>query len=129
MIVVGYTPDRYGSAALDHGIAEARVRNTGLRVVNATRGDALVDTKFAGDSDVDALESTLAASGVEHEIESDVSVDPVEALLGAMDREDADLLVIGIRHRSPVGKLLMGSTAQRLLLQCDKPVLAVKPAE
>lgn len=31
----------------------------------------------------------------------------------------AELLVIGIRHRSPVGKLL---------LECPKPVLAVKPA-
>jgi nucleotide-binding universal stress UspA family protein len=36
------------------------------------------------------------------------------------------VLVIGIRHRSAVGKLLMGSAAQRILLDVDCPVLAVK---
>ena len=28
MIVIGYTADRFGQAALDHGIAEARRRGT-----------------------------------------------------------------------------------------------------
>jgi len=39
---------------------------------------------------------------------------------------DASRLVIGMRHRTPVGKMLMGSTAQQLLLDCPCPVLAVK---
>lgn len=128
MIVVGYTPDAYGRAALDHALSEARVRDTGVTVLNATKGDALADPRFADSADVDTLQRTLEASGVRFVVEQDVSVDPVDALLDAMDHDDADLLVIGIRHRSPVGKLLMGSTAQRLLLACPKPVLAVKPA-
>jgi nucleotide-binding universal stress UspA family protein len=55
-------------------------------------------------------------------------VDTADELLRAMDRPDAELLVIGIRDRNPVGKLLLGSVSQRLLLECPKPVLAVKPA-
>jgi len=48
-------------------------------------------------------------------------------LLKTMERGDADLLVIGIRHRNPVGKLLLGSVAQRIILDATCPVLAVKP--
>ncbi|MGU3433535.1 universal stress protein [Actinomycetes bacterium M1A6_2h] len=129
MIVVGYTPDVYGSAALEHGIAEARVRATSLKVLNVTKGDALADPHFAGSAEVGELREALEASGVEFVLDQSVVSDLVEALLEAMEDDAADLLVIGIRHRSPVGKLLMGSTAQRVLLDCPKPVLAVKPAK
>ncbi len=129
MIVVGYSADPFGRAALEHGIAEAKLRGTTLRVVNATAGDAYVDARFAQPTEVADIEERLATCGVEYELSQPVGVDAVEELLTTMERGDADLLVIGIRHRNPVGKLLLGSVAQRLLLECQKPVLAVKPEE
>jgi nucleotide-binding universal stress UspA family protein len=74
------------------------------------------------------VQQHLAECGVEYELTQAVGVDTVTELLAAMERDDAELLVIGIRHRSPVGKLLLGSVSQRLLLECPKPVLGVKPA-
>ncbi|SFJ37143.1 Universal stress protein family protein [Nocardioides psychrotolerans] len=56
-----------------------------------------------------------------------VAQDVAEAVLSAAREVDATLVVLGIRHRSPVGKLLMGSVAQRVLLDAECPVLAVKP--
>lgn len=128
MIVVGYTADQYGQAALEHAMTEASVRGTGLLVVNSTKGDAYVDPAFAGAPEVHDVEVRLRNSGLAYELTQPVGVDPVNELLTVMDRPDAELLVIGIRHRNPVGKLLLGSVSQQLLLECQKPVLAVKPA-
>jgi nucleotide-binding universal stress UspA family protein len=39
--------------------------------------------------------------------------------------EGADLLVIGVRQRTPVGKLILGSDARDVILHATVPVLAV----
>ena len=127
MIVVGYTPDQFGGAALEHGVAEAQLRGTSLLVINSSKGDSLADQSFADNAHLQELEGKLAASGIDHEVRQIVGDETVDVILEAMTAPNAELLVIGIRDRTPVGKLLMGSTAQRLLLSCRKPVLAVKP--
>jgi nucleotide-binding universal stress UspA family protein len=129
MIVVGYTTDRFGAAALEHGIAEAKLRKTSLLVHNSTQGDSYVDAAFAHERQVQDLEAMLADCGVPFEVEQPVGVYAADALLDMMERDDAELLVIGIRHRNPVGKLLLGSASQQLILNCPKPVLAVKPPD
>jgi nucleotide-binding universal stress UspA family protein len=129
MIVIGYSADPFGRAAIEHGIAEAKRRDSDVLVINASAGDAYVDARFARSGEVHDVEEHLQGSGVPFEIRQPVGVDAAEELLAAMDSPDAELLVIGIRHRSPVGKLLLGSVSQRLLLECPKPVLAVKPQE
>jgi len=127
-IVIGYIPNQFGEAALTHGLAEARRRGTDVVVVNSTRGDALVDERYVGREGLVELERRLAASGVDHGIRQSVERDVGEAIVAVADEVGADLIVIGIRHRSPVGKMLMGSVAQRVIIEASCPVLAVKPA-
>ena len=129
MVVVGYTADAFGYAALQQGIDEAKLRKLHLLVINSTAGESYVDSRFAGAGEVHDLEALLEECGVAFELTQPVGVDAAEELLAAMERPTAQLLVIGIRHRSPVGKLLLGSVAQKLILECPKPVLAVKPSE
>jgi nucleotide-binding universal stress UspA family protein len=129
MIVVGYSADPYGRSALEHGIEEAKMRGTTLKVINSTSGDSYADAHFAQPGEIHNVEERLNNCGVKFELSQPVGVDTAEELLKAMDGDDAELLVIGIRHRSPVGKLLLGSVSQQLLLECPKPVLAVKPDE
>ena len=55
---------------------------------------------------------------------------PAEDLINIAEaRSTAELIVIGLRRRSPVGKLILGSNAQRILLDAPCPVLAVKADE
>lgn len=129
MIVIGYTADPFGHAALEHGISEAKLRQTDLLVINATSGESYVDARFAGQTEVGDVEGRLTECGVAFELRQPVGVDPAAELLAAMNHDDAQLLVVGIRHRNPVGKLMLGSVAQKVILECPKPVLAVKPDE
>jgi nucleotide-binding universal stress UspA family protein len=126
-VVVGYTPNEYGRAALSAGISESRLRDQRLVVVNATKGDAWVDVRFATEHDVSELEAELAALDLDHEIRQSVGSDVADQVLDVVRETDARLLVIGIRHRTAVGKMLIGSVAQRLLMESPCPVLAVKP--
>jgi nucleotide-binding universal stress UspA family protein len=126
-IVVGYVPTPEGEAALECAVREARLRDARLVVVNSSRGDAPVDPRYAQPDEVDVLRKRLDAEGVEHLlVQSMRGQDAADEVVGAAGRHRADLLVIGLRRRSPVGKLIMGSTAQRILLEAPCPVLAVK---
>ncbi len=52
--------------------------------------------------------------------------DGADEVVAAAERLGASLVVIGLRRRSPTGKLIFGSDAQRILLDAGCPVLAVK---
>jgi nucleotide-binding universal stress UspA family protein len=128
-IVVGFVPRPEGHAALDRAIEEAKLRGARLVVLNVSRGDALVDSRFASSSDWDAVKTQLEESGVEYEVAQTVEArDPADQLLRVAEETNAELIVIGLRRRTPVGKLIMGSAAQTVLLDADAPVLAVKAA-
>jgi nucleotide-binding universal stress UspA family protein len=126
-IVVGYVPTPEGEAALTAAIAEARLREQPLHIVNSARGDSLIDSRFVQESGIDDLRSRLDASGVVYEIDQKVrGHEASEEVVEAADRVKASLLVIGLRRRTPTGKLITGSQAQRILLDANCPVLAVK---
>jgi nucleotide-binding universal stress UspA family protein len=128
VVVVAYTPRADGRAALHRAVEEARLRGLRLVVVNASRGDALVDPAFAPPEDVADVRTLLDGTGVPHEIRQQPSGhEPADQVVDIADEVGAELIVIGMRRRSAVGKLLLGSTAQRILLDARCPVLAVKP--
>ena len=126
-IVVGFVPTPEGEAALDAAVAEARLREQPLHVVNSSRGDALADPRFASEDALAGVRARLDATGVVYEIEQQVrGHEAAEEVVGAADRVKASLIVIGLRRRTPTGKLITGSQAQRILLDAHCPVLAVK---
>lgn len=116
VIVVGYSSKPEGNAALDRALEEAMLRGSSVVVVHTVR-----------DADLAALEQRVTAAEVVVELHAaDDPLDPAEDVLGYAERCSADFIVIGLRKRSPVGKLLLGSNAQRVLLDAACPVMAVK---
>lgn len=128
-IVVGYVATKEGRAALKRAADECLLRDTRLVVVNSHRGgkDFDPDEAIAFEAELTRVGETLTARGLEHEVHQLVrGNDPAEDLISVAEKVSADFIVIGLRRRSPVGKLILGSNAQRILLDASCPVLAVK---
>ena len=126
-ILVAYVPRPEGQAALDKGIEIATRRNEPLVVVNASPGGTKIDPSAIDMVDVERVERILKNSGLNAELKQFVrgksAVEEIESLVESLN---VSVLVIGLRKRSPVGKLIMGSVAQEILLTVPCPILAVK---
>ncbi len=126
-ILIGYVPTPAGEAALDLGVAEALVRDTDVIIVNSPRRGSTVDPHLVGEQDDDSLLMRARQRGVTAVVDhAEHGADLADTFEELVQRTGADLIVIGLRKRSPVGKLIMGSDAQRILLQSSVPVMAAK---
>ena len=125
-----------GSNDSDHvlleAVREASARGESLAVIHvrAAVDEDLEAAVAAGVSD--AVGRVTAKAGLpavpyELHVTAGAAEDPTSALLDEVDAVRASVLVIGARHRSPVGKAFLGSVSQRLILEADVPVLVVKP--
>jgi nucleotide-binding universal stress UspA family protein len=127
-VAVAHQVSATSRKALVEAVREARYRDTDLAVLHVV-------------ASIDADNKEAYRLGVSDEIEKVVGDGPPitwklhlvtaggdlgDALLGLVDAVDADLLVIGARRRSPVGKALLGSVAQTVILEAKLPVLVVK---
>jgi nucleotide-binding universal stress UspA family protein len=126
-ILVAYVARPEGHAALEKGMEIAKRRNERLVVVNASPGGSKEDASMIDVQEVERVEKLLKDAKIDAEFKQFVrGKDAVEEINALVDSLQAYVLVIGLRKRSPVGKLIMGSVAQELLLSVNCPVLAVK---
>jgi nucleotide-binding universal stress UspA family protein len=126
-IIVAYVPRPEGQAALDKGLEIARERGEHLLVVNASPGGQKEDESLADVEDYERVQRILDNSGLKAELKQFVrGKSPVEEIEDLVASLPVTLLVIGLRKRSPVGKLILGSVAQEILLSVACPVLCVK---
>lgn len=135
-IVAGLTPRPESRAALGRAVEEAERRGVALHVVRAM-GDRLNENPSrtrewgeevaAANAGLEELRTSLEERGIAVTLHVDpVDTDPASRILAVADEVGADLIVIGLRRRSPVGKLVLGSVSQDVILRADCAVLAVK---
>jgi nucleotide-binding universal stress UspA family protein len=135
-IVVGYVEAPESKAALERAVAEAQAHSGELHVVRilVLRADEtpdeareLAEAGAADREDLERLADRLRADGIAtHPHVATTTQQPSEALLDIAREQQADMIVLGLRRRSRVGKVLFGSTLQEVLLEAECPVLAVK---
>ncbi|MCQ1951488.1 MULTISPECIES: universal stress protein [Arthrobacter] len=113
-VIVARTSTPEGEAALAASLEEARRRQEDLVVFN------LEGTQL------DPEGPELQGVPVTFRLPDARDRDAVGDFLDAAEEVGASAVVIGVRHRSKVGKFLLGSTAQQILLEANAPVIAVK---
>lgn len=127
-IVVGYLATPEGRAALEAAVEEARHRSVAVVVVLSTRPDETPERRAELEQALAQVRADLDAAGVEHDVRLLDGGDAADDLISTAEAVGAQLVVLGLRRRSPVGKLILGSNAQRVLFDAPCPVLTVKPA-
>ncbi len=126
-ILVAYAPRAEGWAALEKGIEIASRRRERLLVVNAMSGEKQDDESFADTGEADKVDKRLKEAGLEGEFKQFVrGKNAVDEIVALTESTDVSLVIVGLRKRSPLGKLILGSVSRDILLSVPCPVLAVK---
>ena len=130
-VVLGYDGSRTSQRAL---VRAAEAAGAGGRVIVVTavpRGDAFApagEPESAVDEPARLLEEAAArldGYGVDVSTEID-EADPVDALVAAARKADAQLIVVGARGESYVTRALRGSVGERLVSQSPCDVLVAR---
>ena len=129
-VAVAHQHSQTSKAVLSHGAREAKLRQTDLVVINIVEALDL-DAKAALEAGLtDEIQQVLDDTGA-GDMSWQLQVgaedeDVAGAVIGLAEAADAEVLVIGARRRSPLGKFLLGSATQTIILDAPMPVLVIK---
>lgn len=128
-VAVAYSRTPEGSAAVAAAADMADRLGEDLAVLSVVPDDPEGPEGETGDRGArDEVERMLAGATLTWELHLVAAGHDVpQALLDLVGEVGASLLVVGSKRRSPVGKLLLGSVVQRVILDSNVPVLTVKP--
>ena len=125
-ILLAYAPSATSEAALEFAVTEARLRDASLLVLASERHAD--PRKARGVTDHRPLAERLAETGLDVELRTvPRRAQPADDILAAIEEKGAELVVIGMRRRTSIGKLVLGSISQRVLKESRVPVVMVKP--
>jgi nucleotide-binding universal stress UspA family protein len=128
-VVVAYQASNIGRLTLQEAAKEASLRRTALTIIHIPEGVDIDIVEAQTNTLRDDIARALAEanlSDVEWTLKVEIGADVAETVLDLVDDVD-ELLVIGARRRSPVGKMIMGSVTQTIILRANVPVLVVQP--
>lgn len=127
-VAIAHQASAIGRLTLQEAAKEAHLRGTALTVLHVPESvdvDIVEEQKQNLQREIADVLSELDLSGTTWTLQVATGADVAETVLDLIG-DDVDLLVIGARRRSPVGKMFLGSVTQTIILRADVPVLVVK---
>lgn len=128
-IVVAYRRSKLSMKMIEKAIEHAKTFNGSIFLVTSLQGGSKQDIKEV-DEARDGLEhakSVVEKEGIPCETHMLVhGLSAGEDIVDFAKEKKADEIIVGVQKKSKVGKFLMGSTAQHIILSAHCPVIAVK---
>lgn len=126
VVLFAYAAHRPSDAAFEAAVRQARWRGLPLVIVNAHHAEHQPGAGLATPDQLKDLARRAREQGVEVRTEQPAGPDVATMILNRADGLPAEVVVLATRPRSTVGKLLLGSTAQRVLMEAACEVLLVR---
>ena len=128
-LLVAYNGTKESEAALEVAQTQARIYNAKLVVVSSSeggKGEKLEDINKIK-HDLERIQQDISKDGLECEVEQLArGLTPGEDIVLYAAENDIDQIYVGIRKKSRTSKLILGSTAQFIILKAKCPVTSVK---
>jgi len=127
--LVAYNGTKESQSALELAKTHAKIFEAKLVVLSSSEGGAgekLEDiTRIK--SDLESIEEDLSKAGIECEVEQLArGLTPGEDIVLFAEENEIDQIYVGIRKKSRTSKLILGSTAQFIILKAKCPVTSAK---
>ena len=128
-ILVSFNGTKESRAALDLARTHAKLFNAQMLVVSSSEGGKgeKVEEINRIKEDLENIQKEIAADGIDCQIEQLArGLMPGEDMVLFAEENDIDHIYVGIRKKSRTSKLILGSTAQFIILKAKCPVISVK---
>ena len=127
--LVAYNGTKESEAALALAKTHARIFEAGLVVLSSSEGGKgeKIEEINKIKQDLERIQQDFSKEGIECEVEQLArGLMPGEDIVLYAEENDIDLIYVGIRKKSRTSKLILGSTAQFIILKAKCPVTSVK---
>ena len=127
-LVAAYNGTIESKTALELAKKHAKLFNATLLVISSSEGGKTEDPELIGkiQMDLKQIKKDLENEGILGEVDQLArGLSPGEDIVSFAAENDVDQVYVGIRKKSRTSKLILGSTAQYIILKCKCPVTSV----
>jgi nucleotide-binding universal stress UspA family protein len=128
-ILVSYSGTKESEAALELAKTHAKIFDAKLVVVSSSEGGKGEKPEEINkiQKDLESIQKDISEDGIECEVEQLArGLTPGEDIVLFAKENDIEQIYVGIHKKSRTSKLILGSTAQYIILKAKCPVTSVK---